>query len=307
MPHAVSTRPPDAREHLVPRAPSRQSSVRPGVLTVVAVLVFAAALLDLGLDGLIPFGLLIAFGLGSGEVDSQAGGRALPTQRRRGRGDGGGVRVVLAVASPADRVDALADCRLLIVLPLTLQESERPARERTVSVTRRDLVLALWALVVLVDLYYAYGQSLNVLMATCIVLPVVLAASRAWGARRGLVERRLVRHPFRRDVRPHLAPGPEHLAVLPAAGRRRRRRGHALRADLALLGRRPVQRHGRRLRGRPAPPRRLGSRPPSARQPGHQRPGGPAARASSPSSSPPSPPHRALWCSTHHCPASGSS
>ena len=57
---------------------------------------------------------------------------------------------------------------------------------------------------VLVDLYYAYGQSLNVLMAICIVLPLVLAASRAWGARRGLVERRLVRHPFRRDVRPHL-------------------------------------------------------------------------------------------------------
>ena len=81
----------------------------------------------------------------------------------------------------------------LIVLPLTLEESESPARERTVSVTRRDLVLALWALVVLVDLYYAYGQSLNVLMATCIVLPVVLAASRAWGAPRGLVERRFVR------------------------------------------------------------------------------------------------------------------
>ena len=74
MPHAVSTRPPHAREHLVPRAPSRQSSVRQWVLTVVAVLVFAAALLDLGLDGLIPFGLLVAFGLGSGDVDP--GGRS---------------------------------------------------------------------------------------------------------------------------------------------------------------------------------------------------------------------------------------
>ena len=92
----------------------------------------------------------------------------------------------------------------LIALPLTLQESESPARERTVSVTRRNLVLALWALVVLVDLYYAYGQSLNVLVATCVVLPLVLAASRAWGARRGRVERRLLRHPLRREVRPHL-------------------------------------------------------------------------------------------------------
>ena len=57
---------------------------------------------------------------------------------------------------------------------------------------------------VFVDLYYAYGQSLNVLVAVCVVLPLVLAASRAWGARRGSVERRLLRHPLRREVRPHL-------------------------------------------------------------------------------------------------------
>ena len=59
-------------------------------------------------------------------------------------------------------------------------------------------------LVVLVYLYYAYGQSLNVLVAVCVVLPLVLAASRAWGARRGLVELGLAPPPASRDVRPHL-------------------------------------------------------------------------------------------------------
>ena len=55
---------------------------------------------------------------------------------------------------------------------------------------------------VLVDLYYAYGQTLNVLVAVCIVLPLVLAASRAWGARRGSVERRLSATRFAASVRP---------------------------------------------------------------------------------------------------------
>ena len=113
------------------------------------------------------------------------------------------------------------------------------------------------------------------LMAVCIVLPLVLAASRAWGARRGQVERGLLRHPLRREVRPHLRPGPQHLAVLPAARRRRRRRWHALRPDLALPGRRPVRPHDRRLRRRPAPAGGVGARPSPARQPGHQRARGP--------------------------------
>src|SRR5690242_16383991 len=71
MPHAVRTRPPHADDDRVSRAPSHRSGVRAWVLSVVAVLVFVAALLGLGLDGLIPFGLLVAFGLGSGDVDSR--------------------------------------------------------------------------------------------------------------------------------------------------------------------------------------------------------------------------------------------
>ena len=38
-------------------------------------------------------------------------------------------------------------------------------------------------------------------------LPLVLAASRAWGARRGRIEFGLLRHPLRREVRAHLVQG----------------------------------------------------------------------------------------------------
>jgi len=54
------------------------------------------------------------------------------------------------------------------------------------------------------DLYYAYGESFNMLTTVCVVVPLVLAASRAWGARRGRMELGLIRHPFRREHRPHL-------------------------------------------------------------------------------------------------------
>ena len=45
------------------------------------------------------------------------------------------------------------------------------------------------------------------LAAVCVGLPLVLAASRAWGARRGRVEFGLLRHPLSRRVRPHLVQG----------------------------------------------------------------------------------------------------
>ena len=52
-----------------------------------------------------------------------------------------------------------------------------------------------------------YGQSFNVLTAVCVVLPLALAASRVWGARRGRVEFGLLRHPLRRELRAHLVQG----------------------------------------------------------------------------------------------------
>ena len=93
----------------------------------------------------------------------------------------------------------------LIALPLALQDSgNRAASERTIAVTKRSLILAIWGLVVFVYLYYAYGESLNMLVAVCLVLPLVLAASRVWGGRRGRLEFGLLRHPLGRRVRPHL-------------------------------------------------------------------------------------------------------
>ena len=45
------------------------------------------------------------------------------------------------------------------------------------------------------------------LTAVCVVLPLSLAASRAWRARRGQIELGLLRHPLRREVRAHLVQG----------------------------------------------------------------------------------------------------
>ena len=50
------------------------------------------------------------------------------------------------------------------------------------------LILALWALVVFVYLHYEHGQSFNELTAVCVVVPLALAGSRAWRARRGQIE-----------------------------------------------------------------------------------------------------------------------
>ena len=76
-----------------------------------------------------------------------------------------------------------------------------------VVLTRRSLILSIWALVIFVALYYDYGQSFNVLTAVCVVLPAVLVVSRVWSARRGRVELGLLRHPLRRRLRPYLVQG----------------------------------------------------------------------------------------------------
>ena len=96
----------------------------------------------------------------------------------------------------------------LIALPLALQESAGDAaRDRTIVVTKRSLILAIWGLVVFVYLHYALGYSFLELTALCVVLPLALAASRAWRARRGQLELGLLRRPLRREVRAHLVQG----------------------------------------------------------------------------------------------------
>ena len=94
----------------------------------------------------------------------------------------------------------------VIALPVALQESTGNARrDRTIVVTKRSLILALWGLVIFMFLYQDKGVWFFGLAAVCVVLPLVLGASRAWGARRGRIEVGLLRHPLRRDMRAHLS------------------------------------------------------------------------------------------------------
>jgi hypothetical protein len=166
---------------------------------------FVAALLVVGLAGLIPFGLLVAFSAAS---DDDRSGRSVSLTRRN---------AVLAVAMVAAfavfwlwHLDLMESTLVLLgaalmTLPLGLEDSAADAAGRpTVVLTKRSLVLAVWGLALFVGLYYAYGQSINMLAAVCVVVPLALAASRVWGARRGRVEFGLLRHPLERELRPHL-------------------------------------------------------------------------------------------------------
>src|SRR4051812_23813565 len=147
---------------------------------VLAVLVFVGALLVLGLDGLIPFGLLLAFSTDSDEEGTRRS--VILTRRNLGLT----AAMVAAFAwfwlwqldLPESMLVVIGGT--LIALPLALQESAAAAaRARTVVVTKRSLILALWGLVIFVYLYYEYGQSFNMLVAVCVVLPLALAVSRA--------------------------------------------------------------------------------------------------------------------------------
>ena len=165
-----------------------------------------SSLAGVGLTGLIPFGLLLAFSIGAD--DDETGRSVIGTRRNLGLA----AAMVAAFVwfwwwhldLPETVLVVIAGA--LIALPLALQESES-GRGRMVVLTRRSLVLSIWALVIFVALYYDYGQSFNVLTAVCVVLPAVLVVSRVWSARRGRVELGLLRHPLRRQLRPHLVQG----------------------------------------------------------------------------------------------------
>lgn len=175
------------------------------MLTALAVIVFVAALLVGAVEALIPFGLLLAFSTGSDE--DQTGRSVILTRRNLGL-------AAVMVSTFAwfwwwqlhlSESMLVVIAGLLIALPLALQESTGDAaRGRTIVVTQRSLILSVWALVIFVDLYYDYGQSFNVLTVLCVVLPLSLAASRMWFARRGRIEYGLLRRPLRREMRPHL-------------------------------------------------------------------------------------------------------
>src|SRR3954447_3170514 len=189
--------------------PARWPRGRRGLaLTGLAVVVFVAAVLVLGVGGLIPFGLLLAFSAGSDEEESRRSVSLTP----RNLGLGAAMLAAFAwvwlwqVDLTGSTFVVIAGA--LIALPLAFQESVgNAARARTIAVTKRSLILALWGLVVFVYLYQEKGLWLYGLAAACVVLPLALAASRGWGARRGRIELGLVRHPLHRDLRAHLVQG----------------------------------------------------------------------------------------------------
>lgn len=189
-------------------APAREHRDRRRVvLAILALIALIAAVFFLGPIGLIPYGLLLAF---STEPDDGATWRSVGTTPRNF-----GLAAVMMVAfgwfwlgySDLGESTLVIIAGSLIAMPLALRESEDPAsRVRTVTVTKRTLVLALWALVAFAYLYKDSGWLYG-LAAACVLLPLALASSRAWAARRGRIELGLLRHPFRRQVRPHLVQG----------------------------------------------------------------------------------------------------
>ncbi len=170
-------------------------------------IVLVASVFALGMPGLLPFGLLLAFSTESDEEETRRSVIVSP------RNLGLAVAIMAALAwfwlwyleLPPSALVLIAGA--VIALPVALQESGAAARDRTVAVTKRSLILALWGLVIFLVLYQDRGVWFFGLAAVCVVLPIVLALSRAWGARRGRIEVGLLRHPLRRDMRAHLVQG----------------------------------------------------------------------------------------------------
>lgn len=193
---------------VVPPRTRWQRNRRQLVLTGLAVIALVGALLggELGMIALIPFGLLLAFSIDSDEATSR---RSVILSKRN---------LLLAAAMvaafgwfwlrhadlPGSMLVAIAG--VLIAMPLALHESAADkAREHIVVVTKRSLILGLLGLVTFVYVSRdGAGVWFFVLAAVCVVIPLVLVASRVWGVGRDRIEFGLLRHPLRREVRPHL-------------------------------------------------------------------------------------------------------
>src|SRR5215204_6204670 len=97
----------------------------------------------------------------------------------------------------------------MMVTTPTRTETEKGKKgpSRPVALGKVNLLLALLAVLVLAGTYWMgiltqfLPEALALLVLT---LSLVTVASRAWHARRGGLEYGLLRHPFRRELRPHL-------------------------------------------------------------------------------------------------------
>lgn len=75
--------------------------------------------------------------------------------------------------------------------------------ERSIALGKLNLLLALLGLLVLAGAY-RYTLLPEALALLVLTVPLVLVVARVWRARRGDVEYGLLRHPFRRELRPYL-------------------------------------------------------------------------------------------------------
>src|ERR671910_1599251 len=102
---------------------------------------------------------------------------------------------------------------------LSPDAKSRPSRP--VALGKINLLLALLALLVLAGAYWVgvLTQFLPEALALLVlILAPVTAASRAWHARRGGLEYGLLRHPFRRELRPYLLQCLNHWLFLALFG-----------------------------------------------------------------------------------------
>src|SRR5215204_7500499 len=111
---------------------------------------------------------------------------------------------------------------MIVKTPMrTETEQAKKERSRPVALGKVNLLLALLALIVLAGAYWVgvLTQFLPEALALLVlILAPVTAASRAWHARRGGLEYGLLRHPLRRELRPHLLQCLNHWLFWTLAG-----------------------------------------------------------------------------------------
>src|SRR5215207_1894854 len=99
----------------------------------------------------------------------------------------------------------------------TETEQGKKGRSRPVVLGKINLLLALLGLLVLAGAYWLTFLPEALALLVLILAPVT-AASRAWHARRGGLEYGLLRHPLRRELRPHLLQCLNHWLFLALFG-----------------------------------------------------------------------------------------
>jgi hypothetical protein len=84
------------------------------------------------------------------------------------------------------------------------QHDGKENHSRSITLGKVNLLLAFLGLLFLAGAYRVIPLLPEALALLLLVLPLLMVASRAWHARRGQLEYGLLRHPFRRELRPYL-------------------------------------------------------------------------------------------------------